>query len=75
MDYKWIETELFLLFVIAIQDDGRSASFENRLATFSLERLEWRPIEIDQMCRGEAALNPYRMQITPDMRLFLVIPG
>lgn len=74
MDYKWIENDLFLLFIVVLQNEDRQSFFENRLATFNFDKMEWREIHIGNLCRGDISLNPYRMQITPDKRLFLLNP-
>jgi hypothetical protein len=73
MDYKWVDDNLYMLFVMALADENRRYWFENRLATFNLETLKWRQIHIGNYCAGEISLNPYRMQVNQDNMLLLIV--
>jgi hypothetical protein len=65
---------LYLMFIVVLQNEDRRSFFENHLAIFSMDKMEWREIHLNGLCRGELSLNPYRMQVTPDNRLSLLVP-
>jgi hypothetical protein len=75
MDYRWVDYNFYILFIVAMGDD-RTCTFGNYMATFSLKTLTWRSIQMDGIL-GCASNNPYRMQITHENALMLLVsnPG